>query len=72
MGGREIPFYTDAECDVCHEKNGAFDFMGDLLCAECIAKLNKRNRDEQKTSKKTRHTGRHRNTDGRDGRPEDI
>lgn len=68
---RTVPYDEDEVCDVCG-KLGAFDFMGDLLCAECIAKLNKRNRDEQKTSKKTKRAGRHRDTDGGDGRPEDI
>lgn len=31
---REVPFDEAAKCDCCG-KTGAFDFMGDLLCAEC-------------------------------------
>lgn len=34
---REVPFDKDAICDVCG-KQGAFDFMGDLLCSECTEK----------------------------------
>ena len=34
---RDIPFDEDAECDTCHKK-GAFDFMGDYICPECLAK----------------------------------
>jgi hypothetical protein len=34
---REIPFDENAICDVCGKK-GAFDFMGDYLCAECSSK----------------------------------
>ena len=70
---RTIPFDKEEICDICGGI-GAFDFMGDFLCAECVAKLNKRNkRDEQKTSKKRpKHISRHRASGGRDGRPEDI
>jgi len=32
---REVPFDPDAVCDVCG-KPGAFDFMGDCVCQECI------------------------------------
>lgn len=34
MGSREAPFEEDARCDSCGHK-GAFDFMGDYLCASC-------------------------------------
>ena len=70
---RLIPFDEEEVCDVCGEF-GAFDFMGDLLCVDCLAKLNKRNlKDEQKASKeKPRRAGGHRPADGRDGRAEDI
>jgi uncharacterized Zn finger protein (UPF0148 family) len=34
---REVPFDEEAVCDVCG-KQGAFDFMGDLLCPDCAKK----------------------------------
>lgn len=34
---REIPFDENAICDECG-KQGAYDFMGDYLCEDCIAK----------------------------------
>jgi len=34
---RDIPFDPEEICDLCGEK-GAFDFMGDLICPECLAK----------------------------------
>ena len=33
---REIPFEKDEICDYCG-KIGAYDFMGDFCCAECMA-----------------------------------
>ena len=36
---REVPFDTNALCDECGEV-GAFDFMGDLICAKCLEKSN--------------------------------
>jgi len=70
---RIVPFDEDETCDICGEV-GAFDFMGDLLCAECVVKLNKRNtKDEQKAPKNNPKRARgHRAPDGRNGRPEDI
>ena len=38
MGSREVHFYTDEICDICG-KVGAYDFMGDCLCPECVEKL---------------------------------
>ena len=35
MGNREVPFNKDEKCDVCG-KLGAFDFMGDLICGDCL------------------------------------
>ena len=35
---RTIPFDPVAVCDVCG-KTGAFDFMGDIVCADCCADL---------------------------------
>jgi hypothetical protein len=32
---RDIPYDPEAVCEVCGAK-GAYDFMGDLLCGECI------------------------------------
>jgi hypothetical protein len=34
---REIPYNEDVKCDICG-KQGAFDFMGDLICVECASK----------------------------------
>lgn len=33
---RDVPFYEDDVCDGCGKK-GAFDFMGDCLCSDCLA-----------------------------------
>jgi hypothetical protein len=38
MMDREIPYNENAECDLCGHI-GAYDFMGDYLCDECIDKL---------------------------------
>ena len=32
---REVPYGTELKCDNCG-KIGAFDFMGDYICGECI------------------------------------
>jgi hypothetical protein len=32
---REVPYLKDEVCDNCGEI-GAFDFMGDLFCQDCI------------------------------------
>ena len=32
--GRDVPFKKDATCDGCGCK-GAWDFMGDYICADC-------------------------------------
>ena len=34
---RDIPFDPEEICDLCGGK-GALDFMGDLICPECLAK----------------------------------
>ena len=35
---REVPYDTKAICDDCG-KEGAFDFMGDFICEECLKKI---------------------------------
>jgi hypothetical protein len=35
---RDIPFFENEICDYCG-KSGAFDFMGDYCCAECLATI---------------------------------
>jgi uncharacterized Zn finger protein (UPF0148 family) len=35
---REVPFDPEAICDVCG-KPGAFDFMGDCVCPDCIHEM---------------------------------
>jgi len=37
MSDRTVPFDEDAVCDICGEK-GAYDFIGDFLCPECVDK----------------------------------
>ena len=37
MGDREVPFDPNAICDDCGAK-GAFDFMGDCYCDQCLSK----------------------------------
>jgi hypothetical protein len=37
MGDREVPFDENEKCDICG-KLGAFDFMGDLICDDCLDK----------------------------------
>ena len=32
---RTIPFDEDEICDICGKK-GAYDFMGDCICPECL------------------------------------
>jgi hypothetical protein len=36
----DIPYDEDAICDECGGK-GAFDFMGDYFCAECLNSFEK-------------------------------
>lgn len=38
MGSRLIPFDPEAICDGCGAQ-GAYDFMGDLLCADCSSEI---------------------------------
>ncbi len=33
--GREVPFNPNSTCDGCGVK-GAYDFMGDYFCQECL------------------------------------
>ena len=33
---REVPFDEEAKCDNCG-KLGAFDFMGDFICEDCLS-----------------------------------
>ncbi len=35
MSNRDVPFCKNEKCQVCGKK-GAFDFMGDYVCGECI------------------------------------
>ena len=37
MSSRSVPFDPTAICDECG-KRGAFDFMGDYYCENCISK----------------------------------
>jgi hypothetical protein len=44
---REIEFEKDLKCDVCG-KLGAYDFMGDYICQECIDKERKEAESDRK------------------------
>lgn len=44
MGSREVPYYEDEICDVCGGK-GAYDFMGDCICPDCMNK--EQNKDKE-------------------------
>jgi len=39
---REVPFDKDASCDRCGNV-GAWDFMGDYYCDECVEELEEDN-----------------------------
>lgn len=32
---REVQYYMNEICDICGEK-GAYDFMGDYICKNCV------------------------------------
>ena len=34
---RDVPYDENEKCDICGKK-GAFDFMGDFICENCISK----------------------------------
>jgi len=38
FGGRWIPFDPDMRCDICN-RLGAYDFMGDYICQECLINI---------------------------------
>lgn len=38
MSDRTVPFDDNEVCDICGRK-GAYDFMGDLLCSDCVNKV---------------------------------
>ncbi len=40
MSSRKIPFDENEKCDNCG-KGGAFDFMGDFICGDCLRPDNK-------------------------------
>jgi hypothetical protein len=37
---RTVPFDEKEKCDICG-KMGAWDFMGDFICPECLEELKK-------------------------------
>ena len=47
---REVPFDMNAKCDMCGCV-GAWDFMGDYLCADCFQKLQEEEPDKEKAIK---------------------
>ena len=42
---REVPYDDEAYCDCCGSL-GAFDFMGDFICGECLQKINEELEEE--------------------------
>jgi hypothetical protein len=36
--GRSVPWDDEAVCDDCGHR-GAYDFMGDFLCFDCLAEI---------------------------------
>jgi len=42
---RDVPYDTHAVCDTCGNV-GAFDFMGDYICAECLEETDIEEEDE--------------------------
>lgn len=36
--GRDVPYKPEAICDDCG-KPGAYDFMGDLICQDCVDQM---------------------------------
>lgn len=41
---REIPFDKKEKCDTCG-KLGAFDFMGDFICGDCLKPKKKKKKE---------------------------
>lgn len=35
---REVPYCENEQCDLCSVK-GAYDFQGDLICADCYNEM---------------------------------
>lgn len=35
---REVPYCEDEQCDLCG-RSGAYDFTGDLICADCACEI---------------------------------
>ena len=52
---RDIPFDPKAICDICGNK-GAFDFMGDLICPECLAEDKEEEEEDKKREQKKQKT----------------
>ena len=50
MGGREVPFFEDAICDICGAK-GAYDFMGDYSCPDCTQKAFNEDMEKERAAK---------------------
>jgi hypothetical protein len=44
MGNNQVPFDPDEICDVCGAK-GAYDFMGDCFCGECLNRMQSKDED---------------------------
>jgi len=43
---RDVPYDPDEICDICGKK-GAFDFMGDLICLDCLQKDKETDDDDE-------------------------
>lgn len=42
---REVPYNKNSYCDMCH-KQGAYDFMGDFVCDDCLKIYQDLNKDD--------------------------
>lgn len=43
---RDVPFDEEETCDICGKK-GAYDFMGDYICPECLRKEKVMNKEQR-------------------------
>ena len=48
---RTVPYDENEICDICGKK-GAFDFMGDCICEECLQAERNRAKSKQPQNKK--------------------
>jgi hypothetical protein len=52
---RNVPFDPNHKCDICG-KMGAYDFMGDYICDECLCRKKKKIQRRRKAIRVLRET----------------